>query len=341
MPMSMSRLSRIAALTGLALLGSLPASAQEAKPTLTVYTYSSFAGKYGPAKTIKERFEAVCACTLDFVATDDAAALLARLKLEGASSRADAVVGLDNNLLAEAKETGLFAKRTKPSAGTAVPGGWSDDTFVPVDFGWFAFVYDETKLKTPPASLKDLVENPSGPRIVIQDPRTSSVGLGLMLWMQKVYGDEAPAAWAKLKPRIVTVTKGWSEAYGLFLKGEADMALSYQSSPAYHVGAEKKQNFKAAMFPEGHYLQVEVAGALKSARNPALAERFVDFVLDDAFQSALPETNWMYPAHQPATGLPASFAGLVQPKISLEFKPQEVQANRRAWTDAWLAAMSR
>ena len=29
----------------------------QTKPTLTVYTYGSFAGKYGPGKTVKERFE--------------------------------------------------------------------------------------------------------------------------------------------------------------------------------------------------------------------------------------------------------------------------------------------
>lgn len=39
-------------------------------------------------------------------------------------------------------------------------------------------------------------------------------GLGLLLWMQ-VYGDNAPQTWQKLA-KTVTVTKGWSKAYGLF-----------------------------------------------------------------------------------------------------------------------------
>ena len=60
------------------------------------------------------------------------------------------------------------------------------------------------------------------------------------------------------------MTKGWSEAYGLFLKGEADMVLSYSTSPAYHIGAENKTNYKAAMFAEGHATQVEVAGLVAS-----------------------------------------------------------------------------
>ena len=53
---------------------------------------------------------------------------------------------------------------------------------------------------------------------MIEDPRTSTPGLGLLLWVRELYGDRAPEAWQKLKPRILTVSKGWSEAYGLFLK---------------------------------------------------------------------------------------------------------------------------
>jgi hypothetical protein len=55
-------------------------------------------------------------------------------------------------------------------------------------------------------------------KIVIQDPRTSTPGLGLLLWVKAVYGDEAVEAWAKLQKRVLTVTPGWSEAYGLFTK---------------------------------------------------------------------------------------------------------------------------
>ena len=91
------------------------------------------------------------------------------------------------------------------------------------------------------------MDNPKGPKIVLQDPRTSAPGLGFLLWMRKVYGDQAGRCLgASSKPRIVTFTKGWSEAYGLFLKGEADMVMSYTTSPAYHVVAEKKDNYKAA-----------------------------------------------------------------------------------------------
>lgn len=108
--------------------------------------------------------------------------------------------------------------------------------------------------------------------MIYQDPRTSTPGLGLLLWMQKVYGDDAPQAWQKLAKKTVTVTKGWSEAYGLFLKGESDLVLSYTTSPAYHILEEKKDNYAAANFSEGHYLQVEVAARTAASKQPELAQ---------------------------------------------------------------------
>ena len=147
---------------------------------------------------------------------------------------------------------------TRPGSTCRSPG--PIDTFLPFDWGWFAFVYDETRLAEPPTSLADLVDAEDGPKIVIEDPRTSTPGLGLLLWMRDVYGDEAGDAWKKLAPKIVTVTQGWSEAYGLFLKGEADMVLSYTTSPAYHIGGGEGSEIQGGDLPRRPLPQIEVAG---------------------------------------------------------------------------------
>lgn len=336
--MRASSLTLAAALTGLL---SAPASAQAERPVLTVYTYGSFTSEYGPGPLVKERFEAECGCTLEWVVSDDAGTLLSRLKLEGEGTRADVVLGLDTNLMAEAAETGLFQPHGLDAANLTLPVDWTDEVFLPFDWGWFAFVYDETRLEAPPVSLKGLVEEGDGPTIVIQDPRTSTPGLGLLLWMREVYGNDAGEAWRTLAPKVVTVTQGWSEAYGLFLEGEADMVLSYTTSPAYHISAEGEEKYKAAIFTEGHVLQVEVAGIAANTDAPDLARDFIRFMLTEPFQSAIPEHNWMYPAETPEGGLPASFEQLGKPETSLLPTSETVAANRRAWVDEWLAAMSR
>jgi thiamine transport system substrate-binding protein len=330
-----------AALAFAVVLTALPAEAQGEKPALTVYAYSSFSGEYGPGGTIKQRFEAECSCTLEWVTTDDAGTLLSRLKLEGEGTSADVVLGLDTNLMAEAGATGLFQPHGVEAGALDLPVEWTDATFLPFDWGWFAFVYDETRLPEPPASLAALVDSTDGPAIVIEDPRTSTPGLGLLLWMREVYGDGAGEAWRKLAPKVVTVTQGWSEAYGLFLEGEADMVLSYTTSPAYHVIVENDSTKKAAIFPEGHGMQIEVAGMTRTTDDPELARSFLTFMLSASFQSAIPEGNWMYPASLPQEGLPAAFEALPRPEKSLLVAPEEVAKNRRAWVDEWLAAMSR
>ena len=309
-----------------------------AKPTLTVYTYDSFAADWGPGPAVKKAFEAQCECDLKFVALEDGVSLLNRLRMEGKNSAADVVLGLDNNLLQAAQQTGLFAPSDVDSSKLNVPGGWQDKTFVPYDYGYFAFVYNKEKLKNPPKSLHELVDSSQNWKVIYEDPRTSTPGLGLLLWMQKVYGDQAPAAWQKLAKKTVTVTKGWSEAYGLFLKGEGDLVLSYTTSPAYHLIEEKKDSYAAANFSEGHYLQVEVAGKLKAGKQPELAERFMQFMVSPVFQNAIPTGNWMYPVIK--TSLPAGFDQMTVPQTALQYSAEDVAKQRSNWIRAWQTAVS-
>jgi thiamine transport system substrate-binding protein len=318
------------------LLAATPVVAQT--PVLTVYTYDSFVTEWGPGPAIETAFEATCGCDLQFVPAGDGAALLARLRLEGERTEADVVLGLDTNLTAAATATGLFAPHGIEPPALDLPVAWDDPVFLPFDWGWFAFVHDTTKLPNPPTSFRELAD--SDVSILIQDPRSSTPGLGLLLWVKAAYGDEAPAIWAALADNVVTVTKGWSEAYGLFLEGEADMVLSYTTSPAYHLIAEDDPTKAAAPFTEGHYLQVEVAGALASSDQPELARDFLAFMLTDAFQSVIPTTNWMYPAVTPEAGLPEGFGTLAIPANSLLIPAAEAETAQDVALAEWLGALS-
>ncbi|MEW2918536.1 thiamine ABC transporter substrate binding subunit [Ruegeria sp. ANG10] len=305
------------------------------KPQLTVYTYDSFVSDWGPGPKVEEAFEAVCNCDLNLVGVEDGAALLSRLRLEGENTDADVVLGLDTGLIAAAKETGLFAPNSV-SADYTLPVEWSDDVFAPYDWGYFAFVHNADAAA--PANFRELAEGET--KIIIQDPRSSTPGLGLLLWVKAAYGDEAPEIWAGLADNIVTVTKGWSEAYGLFLEGEADMVLSYTTSPAYHLIAEDDASKAAAAFDEGHYMQVEVAAKLAGTDQSELADQFLEFMVSDTFQQIIPTTNWMYPAVTPAAGLPEGFDTLITPEKSLLYTPNEAAAVRDQALAEWLGALS-
>jgi thiamine transport system substrate-binding protein len=320
---------------GLATLAT--AAAAEDKPVLTILTYDSFTAEWGPGPAVEKAFEESCGCDLKFVAAGDGAALLSRIQMEGATSEADILLGLDTNLTAAAAATGLFAPHGQTWENT-LPVAYEDALFLPYDWGWFAFVHDKAKLPSPPKSFEELAA--SEVKIIIQDPRSSTPGLGLLMWVKAAYGERAPDIWAGLADNIVTVTPGWSEAYGLFLEGEADMVLSYTTSPAYHLIAESDDSKAAAAFAEGHYLQVEVAGKLAATDQPELADRFLAFMGSDAFQSVIPTTNWMYPAVTPTAGLPAGFETLIQPETSLLLSSDEAAAVRDAALGEWQTALS-
>jgi thiamine transport system substrate-binding protein len=174
---------------GLLSVTALGAHAQE----LTVYTYDSFVADWGPGPQVEAAFEAQCGCDLKLVGVEDGAALLSRIRLEGARSEADVVLGLDTNLVAAAKDTGLFAAHAV-EAEFDLPVAWDDEVFVPFDWGYFAFVH--TADLTPPASLAALAK--SDATILIQDPRSSTPGLGLLMWVKAAYGDDAPRIWEGL-----------------------------------------------------------------------------------------------------------------------------------------------
>ena len=79
-----------------ALLFSAGAALATDKPVLTIHTYDSFASEWGPGPAVEKAFEENCNCDLQFVALDSSIGILGRVQLEGSSSKADIVLGLDD-----------------------------------------------------------------------------------------------------------------------------------------------------------------------------------------------------------------------------------------------------
>lgn len=316
---------------------SLSAMADDEKKKLTVYTYDSFVSEWGPGPKLKAAFEKDCACELNFIAVDDGVSILNRLRIEGDKAKADVILGLDDALLEETRDTELLAEHDQDFANIDPVLKWDDKHFVPFDYGYFAFVYDSSKIKEPATSLKALIESDAS--VIYQDPRTSTPGQGLMLWVNAVYGDKAEQAWQQLAKHTVTVTKGWWEAYSMFLEGGSDYVLSYTTSPAYHVISEEKDQYKAAAFSEGHVAQVEVAALLKSSKQPELAKQFLTFLTSETAQAIIPVTNWMLPVVN-TVELPEVFSTLVKPE-RIGFTPEEVKAQRKNWIKTWRTAAAK
>lgn len=311
-------------------------AAETATPTLTVYTYDSFVSEWGPGPKLEQAFEADCQCDLKFIAVEDGVSILNRLRIEKARAKADVIVGIDDALIEVARQEGLVQSHGLPLTGLKAELQWQDPDFMPFDYGFFSFIYDSKKISSPATSLKALVESDAS--VIYQDPRTSTPGQGLMLWMKSVYGEQTDQAWQQLAGHTRTVTKGWWEAYSLFLEGDADYVLSYNTSPAYHVVTEGNSQYRAAPFSEGHVAQIEVAAITRTSQQPELARQFLSFLISPDAQTLIPTSNWMLPVID-GVELPPIFDQLISPQ-RIGFTPAEVAAQRRDWIREWRSAAS-
>ena len=304
---------------------------------LTVYTYDSFVSEWGPGPIIEKIFEETYKIDLDLIAVDSASTLLNKIILEGSNTKADIILGLDMNLFDAAEKSNLFTTHSVSNINDKIslPINWDSEIFVPYNYGYFAFVYNNKKLDNPPKSMDELI-NSTKARIVIQDPRTSTPGFGLLTWMKSLYGDDSKNKWSQLNKKIISVTKGWTDAYyNFFMAGEADIVLSYSTSPAAHIMFEDNYDISALIFEEGNYLSIEFAGILKKSNHQKLANIFLNFILSNDFQSVIPSTNIMYPVTK--INLPEAYKKLDIPK-ALQLDPKDINNNKEDWINEWLNA---
>ena len=337
-------INRVIAISAALSVFSLPNTVRcENTPELTIYTYDSLVSEWGPGPALKKSFESECHCRLKWVSVADGAALLARLRVEGSASKADLVMGIDDTLTVTAEQTGLFADSEITLPPLNLPAGISPSKiFTPFDYGYYSFVIDtaaKQKSGKPyprPKSFEALLAEPAfNKSIIVQDPRTSAPGLGLLLWLHSLKSNTPEQALGKLKSKILTVSKGWSESYALFTKGEAPIVFSYTTSEAYHRDIDKTDRYQTLEFDDGHYVSVETMALLKSSRNKDLARQFMKFVLRDAPQGLIASGNWMYPVTPITTGLPASYSKLKKPATALRLSPEVVNTRRAEWTRQW------
>jgi thiamine transport system substrate-binding protein len=310
-------------------------AAQAYAKEVVIWTYDSFNSEWGPGAEIGERFLEQTGVAIKWVSHGDAGVMLSRLLLEGDAADADIILGLDQNYAERALNSGLL-EAYKPAGADAIPEEIVIDSafrLIPFDYSYFAIVYDSEKIPSPPQSLEDLTDPVYAKKLILMDPRTSSPGLGFLTWTKTVYGDGWKDYWKKLSPSILTIAEGWDTGYGLFTAGEAPLALSYTTSPGYHLEYEETERYKAAIFKDGHVIQIEVAGLSSNAKHKDNAKQFLDFMLSPLFQEVIPLTNWMYPVID--IPLPDSFR--IAPKSD---KPLDTAPVAQDDINEWAALMS-
>ncbi|MCF7944283.1 MAG: thiamine ABC transporter substrate-binding protein [Spirochaetia bacterium] len=309
---------------------------------VNVYCYDSFASEWGPGPHAVKLFKEKTGIDVNLVSAGDAGQVLQRAVLEKDSPQADVILGIDNNLIISAREADILSPYdTEAASHLHASLSFGDDNLLhPFDYGFFSIIYDSQRIDNPPKNLEDLTHERFENSLILMDPRTSSPGLGFLHWTIAEYGDDFLDYWNRLKPSILTITEGWDSGYGLFTQGEAPLVLSYTTSPAYHVEYEDSHRFKAAIFPEGHYSQVEGIGLLKNAEHEANGKEFIDFILSEQFQEIIPLTNWMYPARKDID-LPESYEFAPKAPVGISLPAEKIKKESDDRLQEWSEFMSK
>ena len=314
------------------------ASGAPAGGTVTLVTHDSFALSDGILDSFTEETE----YAVEIVAPGDAGALVNQLILTKDALLGDAVFGIDSSYASRAVAEGVLAPYVSPSA----PEGFDDgeghltpidqgDVCLNVDLAWF----EETGLALPD-SFADLIDPAYKDLTVVTNPASSSPGLSFLLATIASQGEEGwQAYWEALLANGTKVAAGWSDAYYVDFSGSEGagpypIVLSYSSSPAAEIRDDGEPG--TAVVAATCYRQIEYAGVLAGAENPAGAQALVDFLLTDTVQNDIPGSMYMYPVSATAT-LPAEWeaaAPLAEEPLQLE--SADVDANRARWLEEWL-----
>ena len=321
-----------------------PEESAPAGGTVVLATHESF---HLPKKLVRA-FEEETGYTLEVRGAGDAGTLATKLSLTADNPIADAAFGIDNTFASRPLAEGAFAEvattATPPEEYVLAEGG---DRLVPidsasvcvnVDTAWF----DEEGLE-PPQTLDDLTETAYADLMVTPGASTSSPGMAFFLATVAEHGDDWPSYWTDLLANGAKVVDGWEDAYyGDFTAGSKTgtrpIVVSYDSSPAFTVSGGRTTT---AALLDTCFRQVEYAGVLEGADNPAGAEALVDWMLSDEVQSALPESMYVFPV-MPGATVPADWAEFApQPTDPWEVAPDEIAANREQWLTEWTDVISR
>lgn len=316
-------------------------TAETTQRSITVYAYDSFVSEWGPGPMVVGQFEELTGIEVQLVSAGNGGELLGKLELERHNPQADVVIGISNELLHETLASGLLTPYESPVLAEIPEFLQFDETntLLPFDYGNYAFVYDSMKVQDPPQSLDDLLDARWQKGIILMDPRTSSVGMGLLEWTVAVYGDNYLQWWEAVKPNVLTVADGWSSGYGLFTEGEAPLVISYTTSPVYHLLYEDSDRFKAQVFEGGNMAVIEGVGIVDSTHDMDAARQFVDFLLTDA-QSDIATANIMYPVNA-NTVLPEAFNAIPTVERSIMLDHEIIARDRERWLSEWVEVMSR
>jgi thiamine transport system substrate-binding protein len=295
---------------------------------LTIYTYDSlFADPFYDLIGNFSKYSGISEESIQLVRLSDANEIVARLLAEKDRPQADVIIGIDNTLIHLIENISEVIEPYTPSNIDQIDPNLIQNLdpekyLIPYDFGIISLYYQNqiinasTHSELSNLTLDNLLTSELLSKLIVENPKFSSPGLGFLLWTIAVYGDPEIQFngllendwrdWWKEAKDSVTVTKSWGDAFNIFFtpaEGKPIM-VSYGTSPAYSYCQWQDDTTSAVVTHENNnanaWLQIEGIGLVNNAPQPTNGKQFIDWFLGEEVQTELPEHQWMYPANEKA-----------------------------------------
>ncbi len=326
-------ISTIAALTALsALAAACGSKATAPAPTeVVLVAYDAFT----PQEGIFDDFTKKTGVTVKVVTAGDTGTMVSKAILTAGTPEGDVMWGIDNTFLSRAQKANVLTNYMPVDEG---------DICVNYDKNWFA-----SRNIPLPTSFEDLAKPTYKNLLVVQDPTTSSPGLGFLLGTIAHFGEEKwEDYWVSLTQNNVKVVSDWTSAYtvefsGSSGKGKYPLVVSYGSSPPAEVlySATPINEPPTGVIEDTCFRQTEYVGVLRGTKNKEIAQKLVDYLLDTKFQESMPLTLFVFPVN-PNAQLPKLFTDFaVRPETPLTLAPSDIEKNRDTWIDSWRSLVLR
>lgn len=317
----------IATITALTALTACSSNNAQKPTEVTLVAYDAFT----PQEGIFDEFTKDTGVKVKVVTAGDTGTMVSKAILTAGNPEGDVMWGIDNTFLSRTQEAKLL------------------NSYEPVDEGDICINYDKNWFKQNniqvPQSFEDLAKPAYKNLLVVQDPTTSSPGLGFLLATISHFGDDQwQDYWKQLRANNIKIVSDWTAAYtvefsGSSGKGKYPLVVSYGSSPPAEVvySATPIDEPPTGVIESTCFRQTEYVGVLRGTKNEDIAQQLVNYLLDKKFQESMPLTLFVFPTNKQAK-LPEVFEKFaVRPSNPLTMPPDSIEKNRDTWLDTWRA----
>lgn len=294
----------------------------------------------GFEQTVIKDFSSTYNCKIDIQLFENSAALWDSLCSEQNFQMPDLVLGLDNSYSVDERVKDIFAIQN-----TLNPSLFSREVYldkqkrlVPYAFANLGVIYNSKIFPEGPSSFGELQDAAYFRQLGICHPFKTGEGRGSLYWSLALFGDPGyMLLWQSIKKNIKSFYPDYESALNDLLDGKINLLIGYNSTAAWLEELNRNEkSFRFNAFKEGSWQYSESAGICVDAAHPAIAAKFIAYLLQSKSQNLIPYKLGLFPTSSKAQ-LPMTFASIPISSFTVNkrLKDEDILENLSLWHDFW------